>query len=218
VTEHSRGQQIDLLPDLETWRRQWQAQGAGLPPADLRARVAIGTRRETQRMKLTMIGPVLVTILAGGGSLYAALTFHRPADVALAVGVWSFLLVVWVGATWIARGTWRPLTETTDEFLRVSIQRCRSALYGIRFGLVLYVLGFAAALLWQHFQLSATRRALLTAWPVILLGPVVTPILLLVSFKVDQKRRAELEWLLGLRRQLQSPGANATLELGPGER
>jgi hypothetical protein len=154
-------------------------------------------------MKIAMAGPVLVTVVAGGSTLVTALTHRRPADIALAIGVWSFIAAVWLGALWIARGTWRPLAATTDAFLRLSIRRCRSVLGAIHFGAALYAVGFLGILAWKYYYLSASLSAVLTSWQVALFGGLVTPVLFCTLFFLAKRKRSELASLLDLQRQLE---------------
>ncbi|HEU4779594.1 MAG TPA: hypothetical protein VFS58_06885 [Steroidobacteraceae bacterium] len=173
------------------WRRAWRARSAAPNIADLRGRV----EAETRRLRLAMIGPIITTLAAGGGALAIALIRQRPADVALAIGVWVFIVAVWIVALWAARGTWRPPTETTDGFVRLSIRRCRSVIEGLYAGVALYVVGFVGILWWKYHYLSISLDELLTSWQVLMLGLAITPVVLYASHSLARQKRAELRAL-----------------------
>jgi hypothetical protein len=145
-----------------------------------------------------MIGPVITTLAAGGGTLATALTRRAPADIALAVGVWAFIVVVWVIALWAARGTWRPLAQSTDGFVRLSIRRCRSVLEGLYAGIALYVIGFIGILWWKIHYLSMSFAELMSSWQVLVIGFAVSPILLFALLAVARRKRAELRAWRGM--------------------
>jgi hypothetical protein len=52
-------------PELDTWRRQWQAREA--VPEELRRRV----EREVRSARYALVLPLAVTVLFGGGTLVA---------------------------------------------------------------------------------------------------------------------------------------------------
>ncbi len=180
------------------WRRVWQTLSVAPKIVDLRGRV----EAETRRLKLAMIGPIVTTVAAGGGTLATALIRRQPADVALAIGVWIFIAAVWFVALWAARGTWRPLAQTTDEFVRLSIRRCRSVLQGLYAGVALYVVGFVGILWWKHHYLSISLGKLLTSWQVLMIGLAITPVVLYASLSLARQKRAELRALWAMLREL----------------
>jgi hypothetical protein len=189
--------------DLEQWRRLWRRElleTAGVE--ERKAQLVTETHRQTLRMKLAMVGPVLVTLIAGGSALANAINWRDAADAVLAVGTWVFIVLVWAGALWLARDTWRPLDTTTQEFLRISIRRCQSTLHAFRFGAVMYVLGVAGALLWQYWYISRNIRAVLTSRQFVIFVVVLGPALIYFLSSIARRKRAELEELLDLQRQL----------------
>lgn len=196
---------MNASTDLTHWTRAWQSYSAAPKAADLRERVA----RDIRRARIALIGPVLVTIVAGGGTLVTALTHKRPADIALAAGVWIFIAAVWLGSLWIARGTWRPLAATTGAFLDFSVHRCRSVIAGARLGAALYAIGLFGILGWKHHYLSIGMRDLLTSWQVVLFGVAITPAVFCGLFLLVRNKRAELECLLDARRQLEEMPADS---------
>ncbi|HZF29063.1 MAG TPA: hypothetical protein VE907_08100 [Gammaproteobacteria bacterium] len=190
---------MNASTDLTHWTRAWQSYSAAPKAADLRERVA----RDIRGARIALIGPVLVTVVAGGGTLVTALTRGTPADIALAVGVWTFIAAVWLGSLWIARGTWRPLAATTGAFLDFSVRRCRSVIAGARLGAILYLLGLFGILWWKHYYLSIGVRALLMSWQVVLFGVAITPAVFSALCLLARRKRAELACLLNAKRQLE---------------
>ena len=191
---------MSIDAELDTWRRQWQA-GTDEPGRDglameVRARVA----RESRLMRLGLIAPILVTAVIGGGVIMHALRTGLAQDAVLAVEAWLFILVIWGGCLWIARGTWRPFAESTAAFVDLSIRRCRANLRTFPFATALYVCQVAIVVLLKAQYLPVS--AVLTAPPTLLLGGVGFPAFLLGGFWYARKQRAELEHLLELERQL----------------
>jgi hypothetical protein len=159
--------------------------------------------RDARLMKLGLIAPVLVTLGIGGGFTALALTFPSAAvGVVLVAEVWLFILVTWAGCLWLARGTWRPLAETTAAFIDLSIRRCRSNLRTATFGAWLYVGQLGFMLLWKFSSTSIELMALITAWPVILIGWLGVPAFFAWRSWFVRRQRARLDHFLELRRQL----------------
>jgi hypothetical protein len=187
--------------ELAVWRRQW-AQSDGSNDSHwadtLKRRVA----RDSRLLKIGLIAPILVTIGIGGGLTAWALTSASPADVVLVTEVWVFILVTWVGSLWLARGTWRPLAETTAAFIALSIRRCRSNLRGATFGAWLYVFQLLFIVLWKFSSSSIELTVLLTSWPVILIGWLGVPAFFAWRSWFARRQRAKLDHFLELRRQL----------------
>lgn len=193
---------MDVPAEFDTWRRQWQ--GAPSVPeaarraADLRRRV----ERQSRRYTAGLIVPVLVTVLVGGGVVLYARRTGQLGDVALALETWLFIAVSWGGSLWIARGTWRPLGETTASFVDLSIRRCRANLKAIPLVVCLYAGQFAGVVLVKLDYTSGSAGAVLTSLPVVLLGEIGFPTLLAGGWWIARKQRAELRRLGDLRRQL----------------
>jgi hypothetical protein len=185
--------------DIDAWRQLWQASADGPGAADLRDRVA----RETRRQKIAMIGPVLVTIVIGGWTLLRGYASPGFDNVLLAVETWLFIAVAWLGGLWIDRGTWRPLSDSTSAFIDISIRRCEAALRGLKFLAVMYVVQLAFVLFWKLQFSSIGFAELMTSWPVIVLGWIAGPALFGFVVWYDRAKRAELSYLLDLRRSSQ---------------
>jgi len=173
------------MPDLEleTWRAEWQADAE--VPADLRRKVAHGTRN----MRLTMAGELLVTVTIGGGSTLWAAVDPGTEMLVLAIAVWLFLAAAWAFAFITRRGTWSPAAPTTADFVDLSIRRCRGKLAATRFGVGLYFAEMAFCLTWLYRD--PARR---TPTPAIVFA-AVTPLFLAGVARFRRKTRAELESL-----------------------
>lgn len=180
-----------MKPDveLEAWRAQWQADAE--VPANLRRKVARGTRH----MRLTVALEVLVTVTVGGGfTLWTAMD-PRVEMLVLAGAVWLFLAAAWTSAAVTRRGAWSPAALTTAEFVDLSVRRCRGRLAALHFGFWLYFAEMAFCLTWLYRDPARRVPA-----PAILFA-VVTPVFLAGLARYRRKTRAELASLLELRRQ-----------------
>jgi hypothetical protein len=194
--------------ELAQWQRQWQAPGGARNDADSAEDLRRRVTRNSRLLTIGLIAPILVTIGIGGAVIARALTLASPADVALAAEVWVFILVAWAGSLWLARGTWHPLAETTAAFIDISIRRCRSNLRAASFAAWLYVCQLLFVVLWRLLTSSIELTALLTAWPVILLGWVGVPVFFASRSWFMRVQRGELDRLLELERQLRAGPAD----------
>lgn len=192
--------------ELAEWRRQWQAAGGARNDTDTAEALKRRVTRDSRLLTIGLVAPILVTIGIGGAVIARALTSGSPADALLAAEVWSFILVTWVGSLWLARGTWRPLAETTAAFVDLSIRRCRSNLRAASFGAWLYVCQLLFVVLWKLFSSAMELTVLLASWPVILLGWVGVPVFFALRAWFMHTQRAELRRLLELERQLKADG------------
>jgi hypothetical protein len=192
--------------EFAQWQRQWQAGTRN----DNEAADALKRRatRDSRLQTLGLVAPILVTILIGGGVIAVALRSASPADVLLAAETWVFILVTWVGSLRIARGTWRPLAETTAAFVDISIRRRRSNLRAASFGAWLYVCQLLFVVLWKLVDSGSGLAALLTSWPVIVLGWVGVPVFFAARSWFIRAQRAELGRLLELDGQIKAGSAD----------
>src|SRR5262245_52048470 len=119
----------------ERWQLQWRE----IDPrgdeerhwaATLRSRV----RAQTRRTSLGMIAPIVITVVCGAAFLIRGARGGRL-DVAIAVEGLGSMALFWFGCLYLARGTWRPLRESTAEFVDLSIRRAESNLKIARLGL-----------------------------------------------------------------------------------
>ena len=182
-----------MKPDLEleAWREQWQADTE--VPADLRRKVERGSRY----LRLVVALEVLVTVVLGGGATVLAVMDPRAEMVILAAAVWVFLGAAWAFATMNRRGSWSPATVSTAEFVDLSIRRCRNNLASAGFGAGLYFAEMAFCLTWLYWD--PARRGPLPA----MIFAVATPVFLVGLVRYRRRKRAELERLLELQRQVQ---------------
>ena len=191
--------------DIETerWRRQWQSGADDASRADeiehLRRRVL----RETRWLKISLIAPFFVTFGVGGGTVLIALLTGWTVHVVIAIESWIFIAVCWIGSLWLARGTWRPLADTTAAFVDVSIRRRESFMRGATFGLCLYVFQLLFVMVLLGFAMNLGVIGVLTSPQVIVIGWIGLPVVLVAAYWFRRRQRAELERLLELKRQLQ---------------
>ena len=190
--------------ELESWRRQWRGRSEPAAEADAVERLRRRVLRETRWIKVGLIAPILVTLVVGATIVSRALRTGQAIDVLLAVEAWIFIVVIWVGCLWIARGTWRPLADTTAAFVDISIRRREANLRGAIFGACLYVLQLVFMVLALGVASPAGIVPVLTSINVIVMGWIGVPGGLAVLYWFRRRQRAELERLRELKHQLQS--------------
>jgi hypothetical protein len=190
--------------ELESWRRQWQAGSAFAVDADAAESLRRRVLRETRLNKLMVVWPILVTILVGGWITARALRTGQGLDVLLAIEGWVFIVVMWAGSLWIARGTWQPLADTTAAFVEVSIRRREANLRGATFGACAYMVQVMFVVLALGVASPVGVVPLLTSAYVTVAGWIGVPVGLVVLNWFLRGQRAELERLRELKRQLQS--------------
>jgi hypothetical protein len=119
--------------ELETWRRQWQAQDT--VPLDLKQRV----QREIRMRRLGLLAATIVTATFGLG-IPAWAVLSRRMDVAvLACAVWMFIAISWAISWRLGGGASKPVAATTAAFLDFSIESCQRQRRGIAAAGGLYV-------------------------------------------------------------------------------
>jgi hypothetical protein len=190
--------------ELEDWRRQWQSRSESAAEADAVERLRRRVLLETRWNKIGLIAPILVTLVVGGGIVLRALRTGQAIDVLLAVEAWIFIVVIWVGCLWIARGTWRPLADTTAAFIDISIRRREANLRGATFGACLYVVQVAFIALALGAASPTGIVSVLTSGSMIVVGWIGVPGGLAALYWFRRRQRADLERLRELKRQLQN--------------
>jgi hypothetical protein len=190
--------------DLQEWRRQWQGEPASASRAAEAERLRQRVLRETRWTKLGLIVPIWITIGVGGGMIWLALTTGLLVHVVLAIEAWLFIAVIWAGCLWIARGTWRPLANTTAAFVDISIRRRKANLRGTTFGVWLYVFQLLVMKAIVGFVTNETLVDSLTSAHMIIFGWIGLPLILVALHWFRKRQRAELERLLELERQLKA--------------
>jgi hypothetical protein len=73
-----------------------------------------------------------MAILFLGVSLWAAIHFRSAEFVVLAIGVWMLILATVILQLNNQASSWTPESQTTEEFIRISLRRCRSRLKALR--------------------------------------------------------------------------------------
>lgn len=190
-----------MKPDieLETWRRQWQAQD-GVPP-DLRRRV----ERDIRLRRVAVMSAVAVTVIFGCG-VPAWAVVSRRADVAvLAAAVWIFIAINWAVSRRLHRGLSGPVAATTAAFLDFSILTCQRHRRAIAAAAVLYAVMLTFNLSWIYLAQPTPIGigAFLTSTRVVIVFAITVA---LAALAVWRRRKAgrELQSLLDLRRQVES--------------
>jgi hypothetical protein len=189
--------------ELQKWRQQWQAEPRTPARAEEVERLRRRVLSETRWQKLGLIAPFFVTFGVGGGTLLMALLTQQTVQIVIAIETWIFIAVCWIGSMWLARGTWRPLADTTAAFVEVSIRRRESYIGGATFGMCLYVLQLVFVAVLLHFATNARAIDVLTSPQMIVIGWIGLPSALAGGYWFRRRQRAELERLLELKRQLQ---------------
>ena len=190
--------------ELESWRREWQGSAVAAADADAAERLRRRVLRETRWLKLSLIIPILVTLGMGGAVILRALQTKQTLEVVFAVETWVFIVVVWACCLWIARGTWRPIGETTAAFVAVSIRRREANLRGLPLAACLYVLQLLLLVLTVAAVSPAGVVPMLTSSYFVVVGWIGVPIGLAVLYWFRRRQRADLERLRELERQLRS--------------
>ena len=139
------------MPDALTneWTElveQWNAVDESAIHFDtLRARIDA----ERRRMILGVLMDVAVSVLFAGVAGYALVRFPSAWTRLFAVDVAVMLVATWAFAVWNRRGTWRPLGETTESFLRLARLRCRRKIQAVRFGVEVMIAQLVAVTAWR---------------------------------------------------------------------
>ena len=190
--------------ELESWRRQWQSRSVAAVDAEAAERLRRRVLRETRWLKLSLIVPILVTLGIGGTVILRALRTGQALEVVLAIETWGFIVAVWAGALWTARGTWRPLGDTTAAFVDVSIRRRVANLRGATLGACFYVFQLLFIVVTLAAASPAGIMPILTSTYFVLIGWIGLPCGLAAVYWFRRRQRADLERLRELERQLRS--------------
>jgi hypothetical protein len=189
--------------ELELWRREWLSDSElAAPVVDLRRKV----ERQSRQMRVVLLLQVISTVVVGGGYTAWAVLATGPGSAILVIGLWLLFALAWSHALLNRRGTWQPVDSATATFLELSLLRCRRRLSAANFGAVLYVVDVVFDLYWV-FRFRSRPEPLplgtfLTSGPVMVvwLGTLAA-FGFLIWYK--RKKRAELAYLLSLKRELQ---------------
>jgi hypothetical protein len=149
------------LDEWEALSAEWRAasprpesrEGAGAAVDALRRRV----RSHGRRQALLLLSEVVMTV----ASLVAARWYwNQPGGrgVVTALAILGMLALVWSFVIWNRRGSWRPLGESTREYVRLSRVRVRAGRRTVRF--VRVVVGLAVVVYVPWFALRLSRGAI----------------------------------------------------------
>jgi hypothetical protein len=122
-----------LDTELRDWRREWREQAL---PSTTVAELARSVQRGSRNAVYGTLAAAFLTLIAVAPLVRRAIA--GTIDTQFLSGILAFVVLVWVAALWLARGTWRPRDESTAAFLEVSIRRCRAAMLGVPVAFVLY--------------------------------------------------------------------------------
>ena len=139
------------MPDALTneWTElveQWSAVDESTIHFDaLRARIEAERRRMLRDVAVDTVVSVVFAAVAG----YALIRFPSAWTRLFAIDVAAILMSVWAFSVWNRRGTWRPLGETTESFLRLARLRCRRKIQAVRFGAEVTIAQLVAVTAWS---------------------------------------------------------------------
>jgi hypothetical protein len=179
------------MPDALTneWTElieQWNAVDESTIHFDaLRARIEAERRRMIRSVALDTV----VSVLFAGGAAYALLRFPSPWTRLFAIDVAAMLVATWAFALWNRRGTWRPLGETTESFLRLARLRCRRRIQAIRFGAEVMIAQLVAVVAWRVW---GPQRAPFAPTEMLAVLPAIV-VVIFTAWLALSRRRAVLE-------------------------
>ena len=182
---------MNVDTELDLWRRQWRADTQPMARFDVQAMVA----RQTRFMRWMLASEILVTITMGGSVTALAVQSPDTRMIVLEIAVWLFLAAAWTFGLTNRKGTWRPEGSSTADFLDLSLRRCRRRKSAAWFGFLLYIVEMVFCLSWIR-EYGAPSVGLLLGVGVVTFGLAV------VLLWYQRSRRRELDFLRGLRREL----------------
>jgi hypothetical protein len=181
--------------ELKHLQNAWRQESRAVPD-DLYRTVV----RETRLMRFQAAVSALLGLAFLGGSLWKAVADPSVEFIALTVGVWIVTISALIYSFRIRAGTWAATEQNTNEFVSLSIRRCRAALQATTFGLwlllvqVLFIGSWHAWYWSRHTPVpSAGTWVLAAALPIAFLISLLT---------VRAYRRRELRRLEHLHREL----------------
>ena len=186
------------MPDALTneWTElveQWNAVDESTIHFDaLRARIDAEHRRMIRGVAVDTVVSVLFVAVAG----YAVLRFPSAWTRLFAIDVAGMLVAVWTFSVWNRRGTWRPLGETTESFLRLARLRCRRKIQAIRFGAEVTIAQLVAVTAWSIWgpqNAPFARSEMLAVLPAVVV--MIFAVWLTLSHRRAVQELAELDRL-----------------------
>ncbi|MBI5442307.1 MAG: hypothetical protein HY900_13980, partial [Deltaproteobacteria bacterium] len=110
---------------------------------------ALGRKVRRRGLRLVVLSVVDVAVTVVALALFAVLARRGDAvDAFLAASMSVLTVALCASALWIRRGTYSPASESTAEFVRLSILRARRALLAIRAGWIALAVEAAALAPW----------------------------------------------------------------------
>jgi hypothetical protein len=189
------------LDDWERWRESW-VDGGEAPP--LMGSIRQQFRREQRRIVLTVVAEVVLAVAAGSG--IAAALVHTPSRPPVTWGAAIlFLIALMIVVDLVRRRReWRPLTESTQTFLELSLRRCRGQRHALRLTWVLIALELVFFIPWwagglrAHFDELRSPVVILLGWlPMsVMAGLFVWTLVLWRRLTVELNRLLELTTVL----------------------
>lgn len=134
----------------ETWR---MAPAVGDPGTQIR-RIA---DRQTMVLRLVFVGEVVVTLLTLAVVWWVLVLERGAATIGWAVAAVLHTGIVWTFTLWNRAGIWRPLGETTIDYLRLARERLRRQRRSARFTLWLVGIEVAALVAWLGIESGSDR-------------------------------------------------------------
>ena len=134
----------DTANDWSSLVEQWTVD----VPAPTLDAVRAHIEAERRRMMIGVAADVFVTLVFVAGIFVALARYPGSWTRLLAIDVAAMLLATWAFALWNRRGAWRPLGESTEEFLRLARLRCRRKLQAVRFGIAVLAAQLLAVAAW----------------------------------------------------------------------
>jgi hypothetical protein len=194
--------------ELNMWKREWRSLPA--VPIELIRKV----ERQTVYMRLgkwVLILPLLILLAVTAGAVMRP----TPGNILLAVGMWLFTLILSAadaGKMKLRKKLLAPAAETTAAYLELSIERCRFQSEGLR--IVKFAVPLMTAFIlvadYAIFRESGKFESPIAYWIMLAsLAWASAPIwiLFIVMRRVERKARAELAYLLNLKRQVEGEEA-----------
>ncbi|MFN8582054.1 MAG: hypothetical protein U0163_13915 [Gemmatimonadaceae bacterium] len=100
-------------------------------------------RRRSRQLRWVVASEIVLTVVVLSGVVAALSSSRTRASALAAAGVVLWTVIVWTFAVWNRRGVWRPMSETTAEYVRLSRRRVEAGqrtLWFVRGSTLLYVL------------------------------------------------------------------------------
>jgi len=169
---------------LMTWVRQWRA-------------------RHRRRLLWITAAEVGITLLMAGAVLWVLLRWREPVSIAFAAAAVVHAMIVWAFTLWNRRGLWRPLGETTRDYLSTALLWSRRQMQAAGFTAVLVSVEMVVVLLWAGLASPAARPV--TPWSGFgWVGPAaITVVALGWALWYRNRARVRLTALERLRRSLE---------------